>query len=566
VNQNSATWIAGSGGIPVNYPLTGAIPVNYVNSTTPIQNLVFYYTPANNGAFLIPGYPTAKIQNGWFFPPLSSVDRHFFTINPVSCSFQEMYDYYSAGQKTACSTCTSQSGVSYHGSDYALPAGGSTNAAGTFIMPLELRLQELENVLATGGTINHALAMTLQNGYIGLNSFIWPATTSSVEGSVAGVVPYGARFRLKANFNISSFSPIAQILLTQLKQYGIILTDGGYGWQVTTEYTKWPPAYQSAFAEIGTANIGPANFEAVDESSLMVSPSSGATTLSETVVATSVSNPAQKATQQVVLTGVTLNLAKDDDYIQAGAPAQQLVAYVNGSSNTGVNWTMSPTVGTLTSTGLYTPPGTAASITTATVKATSAANSNVSATMQLTILPSGTVRLYSCTSDNISECGNNYVDSKGNTWYPFTGDDGGTPYNNGGSWPSTPDITLYKAPYYAFGGDMRFDIAVPNGTYNVTGKFASTNVGQAGQLVSLETQGQVIYPNVDIYAQAGGSNLPIDFTLPATVTNGQLSFVLRRVAGNFNDISALQIAPISLSGNGSSAPPTPPTGLSAIIE
>ena len=51
-----------------------------------------------------------------------------------------------------------------------------------------------------------------------------------------------------------------------------------------------------------------------------------------------------------------------------------------------------------------------------------------------------------------------------------------------------------------------------------------------------------------MYVAAGGSNLPVDFTLlPVTVTNGQLSFVLRRIAGDFNDISALKIAPAPIS-------------------
>jgi hypothetical protein len=293
----------------------------------------------------------------------------------------------------------------------------------------------------------------------------------------------------------------------------------------------------------------------------MVTSASGATTSSETVVATSVANPAQAARQQVVLIGVSLNLPKDQMYIQAGAEAQQLTAFVNGSANTGVRWTMNPAVGTLTPAGLYTPPSTsAATATLTTITATSAADSTVSATMALTVFPSGTIRI-------INGRTSNYTDSQGNAWQPMTGDDGGYPYDNGGSWPNVPDIYLYQVPYYALdgmGSDMHFEISVPNGTYSITGKFAATNVTGAGQeSTNLETQGQVVYSNVDIYAAAGGLNKPIDFTLPATVTNGQLSFVLRHVTGN-NFVSALQIVPQSLTGNPSR--PAPPTGLQIQIQ
>jgi Malectin domain len=537
VNSNSAAWIAGAGTIPVNYD--PEFPINYVNGSTPRQNMVFFYTPGNNGSFQIPPYPTARIEGGWFVSPFSGIDRHLFAIDATNGTFQEMYNYYTAGAATAvesCASCTSQSGIRYSNSTYALPANGSTDAAGLYVMPLTLRLQELERAVATRGTINHALRFTLQNGYIKFNSFIWPATTTTSAGG--GVVPYGARFRLKSSFKISGFSSIAQILLIQLQQYGIILADGGYGWQITTEYTKWPTAYKAAFDEIRLAGIGPSNFEAVDQTGLEVSASSGLTTTAETVVAARVDNPALSARQQVVLTGVTLNLPKDYLYIQAGTSAQQLTAFINGLSNVGVTWSMNPAVGSLTTSGLYTPPISVGSTTKTTVTATSAADRTVASTMTVSILPSGPIRI-------ILGQTRPYTDTHGNVWQATTGEDSfHGPYDNGGSWPSIPDIFLYKVADFA-GNDMRFDITVPNGNYAITGKFAETEKVSAGyRLMNLEAQGQVVYPNVDIYSVAGGVNHPVDFTLPATVTNGSLSFVVRHVTGDFTLISALQIVPV----------------------
>jgi hypothetical protein len=43
----------------------------------------------------------------------------------------------------------------------------------------------------------------------------------------------GMRVRLKANYDISKFSPAMQVILTALKKYGLILADNGGDWFVT---------------------------------------------------------------------------------------------------------------------------------------------------------------------------------------------------------------------------------------------------------------------------------------------------------------------------------------------
>jgi len=578
VNPNSAAWIAGAGTVPLNY--LPAWNVNYIDGSTPVQNMIFFYTPTNNGPFYIPQYPKARIQSGWFTyinnatpGAATGYDRHFFTINPTNCTMQELYDYYAAGYNSKCPSCTSQSGVKYNGSDYALPTHGATDAAGMYLMPQTLRLQELEQAIATSGTINHALRMTLPNGYIcgssnanacGGNAqgtrHIWPATAEAFHGG--GVVPYGARFRLKANFDISKFSPGAQVLLTQLKQYGLILGDGGYGWQVGTEDTYRSDIYASwaitgsIFREIAAAGIAPSNFEAVDESSLMVSPASGATTKSETVVATN--SKGVSAGQQVVLAGVTINLPKDAIYIQAGTAAQQLVAYVNGSSNKNVTWNMNPMVGALTSGGLYSPPSSVSATTITTITATSQANPNVAATMQLSIFPTGSIRI-------ILGSKTPYTDSQGNIWQPRSANGGGGDnatygaVGMRGAWSGT-DIQLYKNALNSY-SHMTFEFTIPNGTYSVTEKYGEGSGTTAGQRVmNLEAQGTTQYPRVDIAALVG-SNTPKDFTFNVTVTNNNLQLVNRFISGYGPMMSALEIVPIS---GPTTTNPSPPPAINII--
>jgi hypothetical protein len=216
--------------------------------------------------------------------------------------------------------------------------------------------------------------------------------------------------------------------------------------------------------------------------------------------------------------------------------------------------------------GLYTPPAISSSELNTTITATSSVNSSVVATMPVTIYPNGPIYIV---NGDIT----NYTDTHGHVWLAggscCGGDDGGYPSSNdyGGIWPTVPDITLYEIPFYSFydTGDMRFDITVPNGTYSITGKFAAIRVNGPGQQsLSLEAQGNVMYSNLDFYALAGYMK-PIDFTLPAVVTNGQLSFVIRRMSGAFNNISALQIIPESLSGTTTTTLPAPPTGLNVTV-
>jgi RHS repeat-associated protein len=67
---------------------------------------------------------------------------------------------------------------------------------------------------------------------------------------------------------------------------------------------------------------------------------------------------------------------------------QQFTASVTNTSNTGVTWSVSPAVGTITTSGLYTPPATSSTQQTVTVTATSQADTTKSASATVTLMPS----------------------------------------------------------------------------------------------------------------------------------------------------------------------------------
>jgi hypothetical protein len=71
----------------------------------------------------------------------------------------------------------------------------------------------------------------------------------------------------------------------------------------------------------------------------------------------------------------------------------QFTATVSGTTDTAVTWSISPSVGTISATGLYTAPGSVSSQQIITIRATSAADSTKSATAVVTVNPPPTTGL-----------------------------------------------------------------------------------------------------------------------------------------------------------------------------
>ena len=316
----------------------------------------FVRAAAVNAGVLIAGFISADTWcNGT--PALSSATATTITF-PSAHAPASTVTNGNVSLNTGCATCNSQSGIKYAYSTYALPSI-ATNAAGTEISPLVLRGQEIDTACANSGSINHALQMTLQNGYMHA-AFIWPATQSANAG--AGVNFYGERIRLQAAYNITGFSSCAQVLLTQLKNYGVLLVDGGTGWQVGTEWGDVSPTASNAMREINGALIAPSNFEVIDESSLEEAASSGATATGEVVC---YSASTGTTCTNVALMGTAVNVKNSQYYIAAGAAQVQLVGYSNGA----VTWTSPQSAGTIQPQNLVATTTTASSTTIATTQA-----------------------------------------------------------------------------------------------------------------------------------------------------------------------------------------------------
>jgi hypothetical protein len=283
VDPHSAAWLASMGAGSTNlHPDFGpsgdpstpyGIPYTVVTDAHPKVTVSFQYADESD-----PGpYPfgtDTPIEGG----PNGTGDRHAVMIDSTTCTLYELYDaQYSAPGSTA------GSGAIWNlDSDALRPAGWtSADAAGLPIFPGLLRPDE---VLA--GAVTHAIRFTAANTD---TSYIWPARHEAGSASDPSLPPMGARFRLKASFDISGYSPETQVVLRAMQHYGLILADNGSNWYFQgAASNSWD---SQLIAELKTM---PASaFEAVDESSLMVDPDSGATAQGALRVTTSPPVPAQ---------------------------------------------------------------------------------------------------------------------------------------------------------------------------------------------------------------------------------------------------------------------------------
>jgi hypothetical protein len=238
----SGTWDGGPIGIPYNL----------ADSSTPKYTFTFYYPGESDpGPYPIP----EPYQREW------GSDHHILVVEKDNCILYEVYDASKTG-----STWNGGSGATWDLRSNALrPAGWtSADAAGLPILPGLVRYDEIEN-----GEIRHAIRFTASS----TNSYIWPARhlTSGSAGTLTNTPPMGARFRLKASYDISGFPVEMRVILQAMKTYGILLADNGSDWYISgTPDERWDNDMLHLL-DVLTGD----DFEAVDVSSLLVDPDSG---------------------------------------------------------------------------------------------------------------------------------------------------------------------------------------------------------------------------------------------------------------------------------------------------
>ena len=149
----------------------------------------------------------------------------------------------------------------------------------------------------------------------------------------------------------------------------------------------------------------------------------------------------------------------------------------------------------------------------------------------------------------------NVTDCSGNTWLKDTAYAyGGFGYNGGTNGYLANTITgvcaqaqsLYQREHYSTSpGGFYYQFDCPEGIYEITMLEAETYWNGAGKRVfNAFIQGRQVLTNFDIYAAAGGMNLPISLVFTNSVTNSQLQVLFTPVVDNAR-ISGLQVRKIA---------------------
>src|SRR5258708_2768131 len=222
LDPNSNNLIASIGlttGLHPDFGSSWGFPYVVVPGTQPKVPVTFSYADESDpGPYPIP--PNAPIEDG----PNSTGDRHVLVIDRDNWILYEMF--YSFPQPDG--SWQAGSGAIFHlNSDALRPVGWtSADAAGLPIFPGLVRYEEA----VINGVISHAFRFTAKNTRA---DFVYPARHYASSNTSLNVPAMGTRVRLKSSFDISGFPPVAQVILTALKKYGMMLADNGSNWFIS---------------------------------------------------------------------------------------------------------------------------------------------------------------------------------------------------------------------------------------------------------------------------------------------------------------------------------------------
>lgn len=297
-----------------------------------------YASESDPGPYAVP--LNAPIQGS----STSTGDRHVISIDVDNCILYEMYSAY-----PQAASWQAGSGAIYNLRSHNLRVATWTSATAAGL-PMFPGLVRYDEILA--GEIRHAVEFTVPQTQ---KAYVWPARHYASPLTGAQYPPMGARFRLRASFDISGYSPTNQIILRALKKYGMMVIDNGAPWFISgTNDARWNNSDLRNLKQIRGSD-----FEVVDVSGLMIAADSG---------------QARQATSAPVTVTVTPASAS----VQAGKT--QVF-----SSNQAVTWSAS--AGTISSTGLYTAPASVPSPVTVTIQARSQADPSAAGTAVVTVTP-----------------------------------------------------------------------------------------------------------------------------------------------------------------------------------
>lgn len=237
VHPNSAKLVASIGADkPLRYNPDMAFIIVPPNQPKVDLKLLEYPGESDKGPYPVPanipveGWPVwHKAQN----PPLTleqaqvrpekyEGDRHAIVVDPIN---KKLYEFFTFG-KAGGGWAAGQASIFDLTSNALRPESWtSADAAGLPIFPTVVRFDELER-----GSIDHALRFTIRKSR---RAYVHPATHYASRDNSEDLPRMGERFRLKADFDVTGFSPQVQTILKCLKKYGMLVADNGIEWAIS---------------------------------------------------------------------------------------------------------------------------------------------------------------------------------------------------------------------------------------------------------------------------------------------------------------------------------------------
>jgi hypothetical protein len=230
-NNTAITSASGFAGEHLHHDFSSVAGGNYGipyvvvdSSSTPLVPINVVAYPGQSDVANAPFPPTAPIEGN----PAACTggpndyigDQHVLVLDRNRCILYETFNSvlcsgaWSADQETIWDMQSAE----------MRPWGWtSADAAGLSVFAGLVRYDEVAS-----GVINHAIRFTLPHTKNDANEgyFVEPAThAAGTDWGVSNVM--GMRIRLKASFNISGYSAANQVILTAMKNYGMILADNG---------------------------------------------------------------------------------------------------------------------------------------------------------------------------------------------------------------------------------------------------------------------------------------------------------------------------------------------------
>jgi hypothetical protein len=243
-NNSAITTADGFAGLHLHHDFSSVAGGNYgipyvvVDSTsTPLVPIDVIDYASESDVALAPFPANAPIEgspadcSGW--PDTYKGDAHVLVLDRHACMLYETFNTHRCGGVWNSSSETIWDMQKYEQRPWGWT---SADAAGLPIFPGLVRYDEVAS-----GAIDHAIRFTMSHTKDDANNGYFVEPASHAAGNNWGVSNImGMRIRLKASFDISSYSPANQVILTAMKKYGMILADNGsYFYFQGVPDTRW---------------------------------------------------------------------------------------------------------------------------------------------------------------------------------------------------------------------------------------------------------------------------------------------------------------------------------------